>query len=310
MDDNAIPPDEGPPPPLLRLVEALLFLGGAPLSVPRACEAVRGLTAEQFAEAVAALNRDYRAQGRPYHIQPREGGGIRVSVSADGQSDVLDATHLLVATGRRPNTEGLGLDAAGIKHDRTGIKVSSGLVTSNRAVFAIGDVTGGLQFTHVANYHAGIVIRRALFRLPAKVDRGVIPWVTYTDPELAHVGLSEEEARKRYGSRLSVLRWPYAENDRAQAEHATEGFVKVVTTRDGRILGASILGKAAGELIHTWSLAVSSGLNIKAMAQYVAPYPTLGEINRRAATTFFASKIGRPWVRTALRLLGGISRGS
>ncbi len=305
-------------------IEHLIVIGGGPIGVEIAQAYLRLGSRVTVLEAMKMLGKDDPELTEPLierlrqeglvigqgvkidGITPREGGGVRVSVSAGGENDVLDASHLFIATGRRPNTEGLGLDEAGIKHDRTGIKVSSGLVTSNKSVYAIGDVTGGPQFTHVANYHAGIVIRRALFRLPAKVDSGVIPWVTYTDPELAHVGLSEEAARKQYGNRLSVLRWPYAENDRAQAEHTTEGFVKVITTRDGRILGASILGAEAGELIHTWSLAISAGLNIKAMAQYVAPYPTLAEINRRAATTFFASKIGNPWVKTALRLLGGI----
>jgi pyruvate/2-oxoglutarate dehydrogenase complex dihydrolipoamide dehydrogenase (E3) component len=305
-------------------IEHLVIIGGGPIGIELAQAHLRLGARVTVLEAMKVLGRDDAELTEPLierlrqeglvigqgvmvdAIAPREGGGIRISVSASGESDVLDASHLLVATGRQPCTDGLGLDEAGIKFDRTGIKVSSGLVTSNKKVFAIGDVTGGAQFTHVANYHAGIVIRRALFRLPAKVDPGVIPWVTFTDPELAHVGLREEDARKRYGNRLTVLRWPYAENDRAQAEHVTEGFLKVITTRDGRILGASILGAEAGELIQMWSLAISAGLNIKAMAQYVAPYPTLSEINRRAATTFFAAKIGSPWVKLALRLLGGI----
>ncbi|MEZ5925298.1 MAG: FAD-dependent oxidoreductase [Hyphomicrobiaceae bacterium] len=305
-------------------IEHLVVIGGGPIGIEIAQAHLRLGARVTVLEAMKVLGKDDIELTEPLierlkheglvigegmkvdGLAPREGGGIRVSVSAGGESDVLDASHLLIATGRRANTDGLGLDEAGIKHDQFGIKVSSGLVTTNRRVFAIGDVVGGPQFTHVANYHAGIVIRRALFRLPAKVDPGVVPWVTFTDPELAHVGMREEDARKRYGSRLSVLRWPYAENDRAQAEHMTEGFVKVIATRDGRVLGASILGAEAGELIQLWSLAISAGLNIKSMAQYVAPYPTLSEINRRVATTFFASKIGSPWLKLALRLLGGV----
>src|SRR5262249_32877477 len=146
-------------------------------------------------------------------------------------------------------------EAASIKHDKRGIPVSKGLVTSNSRVFAIGDVVGGPQFTHVANYHAGIVLRRALFRQPATVDGDIIPWVTFTEPQLAHVGLTEDAAKMR--GRVRVYRWPYHENDRAQTERATDGFVKVVTDAKGRILGASIVGEHAGELIQMWSLALS-----------------------------------------------------
>src|SRR2546423_6240671 len=142
---------------------------------------------------------------------------------------------LLVATGRSPNVAGLNLEAASIKYDKRGIQVNKGLVTSNSRVFAIGDVVGGPQFTHIANYHAGIVLRRALFRLPAKVDSDIVPWVTFTDPELAHVGLTEDAARKR-NARLRVFRWPYHENDRAQTERDAEGFIKVVADAKGKIL--------------------------------------------------------------------------
>ena len=193
------------------------------------------------------------------------------------------------------------LEEAGIKYERRGITVDRGLTTSNSKVFAIGDCTGGLQFTHVANYHAGIVIRRALFRLPAKVDNDIVPWVTYTEPELAHVGLSEEQAAKR--GKVKVLRWPLHENDRAQAERATEGFVKVVTDGRGRILGASIVGTHAGELIQMWSLAVSQKLSIKAMTAWISPYPTLGEVNKRAAYRYYASAPSSPMVRKAIKLL-------
>lgn len=229
-------------------------------------------------------------------------GDIRVMVGEGGAAESVQGTHILIATGRRPNLSDLGLDAAGIKHERSGITVSSGLVTSNKKVFAIGDVTGGLQFTHVANYHAGIVIRRALFRLPAKVDAGTIPWVTYTDPELAHVGLTEDQAREKHG-KVSVLRWPYHENDRAQAERVTHGHVKVVVGKSGSILGATIVGAHAGELIQMWSLAISQKMKIKAMTGFISPYPTLSEVNKRAAIKYYASGPGNPLVRKVIGLL-------
>lgn len=229
----------------------------------------------------------------------RIGGGTRlidVHITEGGESAVLQGTHLLVAAGRKPNVSGLNLEAAGIKYDARGIRVNGRLATSNGRVLAIGDVTGGPQFTHVANYHAGIVIRRALFRLPASVDEGIIPWVTFIDPELASVGLNEEAARRRSG-RIRIYRWPYYENDRAHTEHATEGLVKVVTDARGRIKGAGIVGAQAGELIQTWSLAVAQGLDIKDMTHWISPYPTLSEINKRAAFGYYAAAAAKPLVR-------------
>jgi pyruvate/2-oxoglutarate dehydrogenase complex dihydrolipoamide dehydrogenase (E3) component len=226
-------------------------------------------------------------------------GAVRATIKVDGRAETVDGTHLLLAVGRKPNTSDLGLDAAGIKHDKHGITVDSGLLTSNRRVFAIGDCTGGLQFTHVANYHAGIVIRRALFRLPAKVDNRRVPWVTFTEPELAHVGLGEEAARQA-GHKINVLRWPYHENDRAQAERATHGFVKVITDRKGVILGASIVGEHAGEVIQMWSLAISKGMKIRALTEWISPYPTLSEVNKRAAYRFYANAAASPLVRKVI----------
>lgn len=229
---------------------------------------------------------------------------IDIHVSEGGVATLVQGSHLLVATGRIPNVSGLNLEAAAIKYDRNGIRVNNALKTSNRRVFAIGDVTGCPPFTHVANYHAGIVIRRAIFRIRATVDNSTVPWVTFTDPELAQAGLTEAEARKRHG-KVHVYRWPYHENDRAQAERATEGFVKVVTDGKGRIRGASIVGSQAGELIQMWSLAISQGLNIKAMTQWISPYPTLTEINKRAAFGYYAEAAAKPLVR---RVIGWLAR--
>jgi len=236
----------------------------------------------------------------------RADGKIRVVIARGDGDETIDGTHLLVAAGRSPNTADLGLDAAGIKYDRRGIVVDKRLRTTNKRVYAIGDVTGGLPLTHVANYHAGLVVRHALFRLPVRVDHDSIPWVTFTEPELAQAGLTEAEARKR-NHKIRVLRWPYHENDRAQAERATQGHIKVITTRYGRILGATIVGMNAGELIATWTLAISRRLNIRALAGSVVAYPTLGEVGKRAAITYFTGSLTSPLVRRIivwLRRLG------
>lgn len=232
----------------------------------------------------------------------REGAGLVLEVEREDGRENLAGDALLLAVGRRPAVEGLDLEAAGIDHDHKGIKVDRRLRSSNRKVFAAGDVAGGFQFTHVAGYHAGVVLKNALFRLPAKVDDRAVPWVTYTDPELAHVGLTESAAQARHGE-IRVLRWPFAENDRARCERQEDGLVKVVTTPRGKVLGASIVGPHAGELIHAWVLAISAGLGVGAMAQMIAPYPTLGEVNKRAAGSYYTAKLFGGRTRRLVRLL-------
>ncbi len=263
-------------------------------------------------DAVAVVRQAFTDVG----ITVTEGISIeRVEKAADGiavilQGDALKGSghikgsHLLIAAGRRPNVENLGLDQAGIMFSPKGIDVDDRLRTSNRRVFAAGDVAGGPQFTHWAGYHAGIIIRNALFRLPAKVDMRALPWVTYTDPELAQVGLTERDARERFGDAVKVLHAPFADNDRARAERRVEGFVKAVVDKRGRILGATIVGPHAGELIQTWGLAISSGLKIGKLAGMIAPYPTLGEINKRAAGSYFTPTLFSARTRWLVRMLG------
>jgi pyruvate/2-oxoglutarate dehydrogenase complex dihydrolipoamide dehydrogenase (E3) component len=292
----------------------LIIVGGGPIGLEMA-QAHRRLGSEvTVIEAVTPLAKDEeelryivlnRLSGEGVRILDKTrlertepfAGGVRVTFTKDRQSYSLDGSHLLLAVGRRPNLEGLNLDAAGIRYDRNGITVNSGLKTTNSRVYAIGDIAGGPQFTHVAGYHASIVVKNALFRIPAKADHATIPWVTFTDPELAHVGLTEADARQKHGNRINVLRWPYSENDRAQAERQTEGFVKIITTKKGKILGASMVGANAGELIQLWSLAMQKKINVSAMASYVAPYPTMMEINKRAAITYFLPKLTSPLVK-------------
>ncbi len=232
----------------------------------------------------------------------RHGRGVRVTIEAEGETLKIDGSHLLVAAGRKPNVSDLNLEAANVKYSARGIEVNKKLKTSNRRIYAIGDVIGSLQFTHVANYHAGIVIRSALFRMPARVNNDIIPWVTYTDPELAHVGLDEVGARNRFGD-IKVLRWPYAENDRATTERKTNGLIKVITTAKGKIVGASIVGASAGELIQPWVLAITKGLKIGAMTSIIVPYPTLGEINKRVSYGYYTEKLSNPWLKRTIKLL-------
>ncbi len=194
------------------------------------------------------------------------------------------ATELLIATGRTPNIEKLNLDKAGIGYNNKGIQVDKRLRTNVKRIFAIGDVAGPYQFTHAASYQAGIVIRNMLFKIPAKVNYQSFPWVTYTTPEIAHTGLSIAEAEKKGAN---IIRFEYKDNDRARASLHTNGFIKVAIGKKGQILGATIVGDNAGELISPWTIAIQSKLKIKQMASFIAPYPTLSEINKRVAGGYF-----------------------
>lgn len=228
--------------------------------------------------------------------------GIVVIVGEDGREERIEGSDLLVSAGRVPNLEELDLEAAGIDYDKRGVTVDARLRTTNKKVFAIGDAAGGFQFTHVAGYHAGIVIRNALFRLPAKVDYSALPWVTYTDPELAHVGMTEDQAREKYGD-IRVLRHSFAENDRAQAERETDGMAKIVTTARGKIVGASIVGPHAGELLQSWILPIQKKMKIGAVAGLIIPYPTLGEVNKRAAGSYYTPKLFSEKTKKIVRFL-------
>jgi pyruvate/2-oxoglutarate dehydrogenase complex dihydrolipoamide dehydrogenase (E3) component len=177
-----------------------------------------------------------------------------------------------------------------VAYTRKGVTVGANLRSTNRRVYAVGDAAGGLQFTHVAGYHAGVVIRQIVLGLPAKASMAHIPWATYTDPELAQVGLSEAEARKVHGDALSVLRAEFAHNDRAQTEAKTKGLIKVMVVK-GRPVGASIVGVQAGELIALWALAIAARIKLSAIAGTVLPYPTLNEVSKRAVGAYFSPKL-------------------
>jgi len=299
-------------------IDKLILVGGGPIGMELAhafrrlgsevavLEAFKPL-AKEDPELAEVVLRQMEAEGvevisdaRVERFEPF-GDRVQVLFAQGGQSYTIDGSHLLLATGRRPNIDKLNLDNAGVRHDRSGIKVDKGLRTSNRRIYAIGDVTGGLQFTHVANYHASVIIKNALFRLPTKVNNDMLPRVTFTDPELAQVGLTEKEAREKYAN-VHVYRWPFSENDRAQAERATDGFLKVITTKRGRVLGASMVGDHAGELIQMWSLAMHKKMKISALASIVSPYPTLSEINKRAAITFYLPSLSSPMIRRVIGL--------
>jgi len=311
--------------------EHLLILGGGPIGLEMA-DAFAGLgsrvtvveaatiASRDDPELVAGLRMVLSARGVALlegaavtAVEPGSDGGTTagtVLVLADGRR--IAGSHLLVAIGRQPNLEGLALEAGDVRASRAGIVTDRGLRSvSNRRVFAVGDIAdpvgiGPRAFTHVGSYHAGIVTRRVLFRLPARLDYAALPRVTYTHPELAQVGLTEAEARTA-GLSVSVLRWPLAENDRAVAEGDTTGLVKLVVAR-GRVVGAGILAPSAGEMIGTWTLAIAERTRVSRLAGMIVPYPTRAEAAKRAAASLFAPKLFSPRTKRLvgwLQLLGG-----
>lgn len=218
--------------------------------------------------------------------------------------EVVEGSHVLLAAGRRLNIGDLDLEAAGIRCDENRIVVDRRLRTTNKNVYAIGDVIGGPRYVHAASHQASLVVRNVLFRQTLAVDLRVIPRVIFTDPELAQVGLLEGEARA-LTKEIRILRWPYRENDRALTAGVASGHIKVITDPKGQILGASIVGPQAGEGITTWALAVSQKLNIAALAGLVVPYPTYGEVGKRAAITYFMRDLTNTPVR---RIMGWLRR--
>lgn len=303
-------------------VPRLLVLGGGPIGVELA-QAFTRLGSQVYlvnplpvilnkedpdlAEVVAARMRrdgtDLRLGATPVRI---EGGAghIRLLVKmADGVEQWLEGSHLLVATGRRANVEHLGLEAAGVQVEKGRIVTDKRLRTANRNIFACGDVTGPYQFTHMAEHHAGVALRNALFHIPAKIEERVIPWCTFTEPELARVGLSETEARA-HGIAYQAYTFPFEEIDRAVTDDATAGLARIITAPNGRLLGAAIVGPNAGELIHEYVLALAKNMKVGDLASVIHIYPTLAQINRRVANEQLKSKLTPNAKRWMKRLFG------
>ena len=307
-------------------VPSLIVVGAGPIGCEMA-QAFRRLDSEvtvidvasrilprEDADAAAVVFAALAAEGIRNHlgagILSCEGrkGDIRVMIrTADGKPTQLVGTHLLLAAGRMPNIEGLGLDAAGVELQNGRLVLGDGgLRTTNPDVYVIGDAAGGLQFTHLAEHHAGILLRHAIFRMRWAKPSPVVPWCTYTDPELARVGLSEADA-KHQGVAHRVYRFAFDDIDRARAEGETEGFAKIVTDPRGKVLGATIVGPHAGELIAEYVLALAKGMNAKELTGVIHAYPTLAQINRRVADQRLKEGLtpaSRLWIQRIFGLRG------
>ena len=293
----------------------LIVIGGGPigvemaqahtrLGIPTTVIEGRSILGKDDPELVAVVRQTLEQEG----VELVEGGMVErvsqsggdITVTVSGRD--ISGSHLLVAAGRRPTVNGLNLEAAGVDHDKRGVKVDDRLRTTNKRIYAMGDVAGGMQFTHVAGYHASLLVRSILFKAPSKNNEAIAPWVTYSDPELAHIGLTEAQAKEQ-NKGVRISRWEFEENDRAQAERDTKGFVKVVTEANGKILGASIVGKGAGELIGPYALAIAGGQKIRSFTDMISPYPTRGEALKRAAGAWYTPTLFSNRTRMLVSLL-------
>jgi len=298
----------------------LIVLGGGPIGVELG-QAFRRLGSEVvIVEAAEILGREDPAAAQVVLDQLRSDGvelrsgarAIRVETGGDGPvlivegadgEDRVEGSHLLIAVGRQPSTGGLDLETAGVAFDKQGVRTDKSLRSSNRRVYAVGDVAGRGQFTHLAGAHASLFVRRAIFAMPVDADALAVPRVTYCDPELAAIGLSEAEARKTHGDDVRVETFPFDENDRALAEGDVRGFGKLVTTKKGKVLGVTLVGRHAGDHIHVWALALSSKLKLSALTGMIAPYPTRGEIGKRLAGKWYTPALFSDRTRMVVSLL-------
>jgi pyruvate/2-oxoglutarate dehydrogenase complex dihydrolipoamide dehydrogenase (E3) component len=306
--------------------EHLVILGGGPIGMELG-QAFRRLGSKvTILEAGKALGRADPevaavavAQLRAEGIEIREdtkavltrgftSGRVEVDVIGPNGKETVEGSHLLLALGRTPNLEGLNLIAGGVKTDAGGVQTTPGLRSvSNKRVWAVGDIAGRGQFTHLAGFHAGIFVKRALFRVPARADQTPIPAVTYCEPEVAQIGLTEAEARKQHGDgAITVTRWSYHENDRAQAERSVEGFGKLVIGKGGRILGLSLVGDGAGEALQIAGLAMANAMKVGALTNLISPYPTRGEIVKRLAGAYYTPSLFSARTRNLVKFLFGL----
>lgn len=304
---------------LSELPEHLVVIGGGPLGLEMA-QAFTDLGSKvTVLDQGRILARDDIELGRQLKHDLESQGirileNVRIKSMAHGQSidirvsgvedELIKASHCLVATGRTPNLKQLHLDAAGVDFTPKGISVDHRLRTTAKNIWAIGDVTGEPQFTHVSGYHASVLVKNLAFKIPAKVDYKALPWVTYTSPELAQIGMTEEQAKAEYGEKnIRVVREDMSNNDRAITDDLCHGKIKAVGLKNGKILGVSILAENAGEMLPLWSLALSKGMKFKDIASLILPYPTRSEICKRVSSAWYTEALFSDKIRKLVNFL-------
>jgi pyruvate/2-oxoglutarate dehydrogenase complex dihydrolipoamide dehydrogenase (E3) component len=303
-----------------RLPESMIVLGGGPIGVEMGqafsrlgsrvsiVDLADQVLPREDADMASVVQRRLVEEGIALYLgcaieSTRESGDCREVTlkTPDGTKKTLSAETLLVALGRRPNTEGLGLEQIGVALSPRGIGVDNRLRTSQKHIYAAGDVNGGYQFTHAAGYEGGIVIGNAIFRIPRKTNYTLLPWCTYSDPELASIGMNEKAAAAANIS-YSVWTEKFEDNDRSLAEGEPDGKIKMILDEKQAPIGVQIVGPRAGEIINEWVAALNGKVKLSSLASAVHPYPTIGEINKRVAGTYFSPKIFSDRVKKGLKL--------
>ncbi|NIW35155.1 MAG: FAD-dependent oxidoreductase [Gemmatimonadetes bacterium] len=304
-----------------RRPDRLLILGAGPIGLEFAqimrrlgtevtvIELMETILPREDAEVTTALREALESEGINFLLghkavaATREGDACALVLQrSDGSQTRVCGDEILVATGMRPHTEGLGLENVGVEIDRRGaVKVDSKLRTTVRGIWAAGDVTGILYFTHVADYQARTLVRNMFFPFPASADYRRVPWAVYTDPTLARVGLTEEEARIHHGDGIGVYRYSFADLDRAITDRDARGLVKIITCKRGKIRGAHILSAHADALIHEIVLAMQAGVKIGGLSRMVHAYPTWPEAIRRTADSYYREKFAASRFRRLVR---------
>jgi pyruvate/2-oxoglutarate dehydrogenase complex dihydrolipoamide dehydrogenase (E3) component len=262
------------------------MLSSSPLPLPKEDSEVGEVLKDVLVSESVAFHGGFRAR----EARVENGEKVIAAVNDRGEKIEVRAEEVLIAAGRAPTAGSLALEHAGVELEKTGLKVDEHLRTTAPNVYAAGDITGKYLFTHVAEYQGRTALRNALFPVKTKADHRVVPWTTFTDPEVARVGLTEQQAREEHGS-VNVYRQEFAGVDRALADGETTGFVKVVTGRRGKILGGHIIGPDAGNLIHEIALAMQKNIPIQSLSTMIHVYPTLSQANQRAADNYYRERL-------------------
>ena len=305
-----------------QLPEHLVIIGGGPIGVEMSQAFVNlgaQVTVVDMAdrimqnddpELVEILAGELAKQGVSFEMNAtikkveKHDEGVQVVIEQDGKEKTVSGSHLLVATGRKANYEALNLPAAGVKTNKKGIQVDNSCSTNVSHIYAIGDVTGRYQFTHMSEHMSKVAVTRALLKLPMSIDRKHVPWATYTTPELAHVGATQKQLDAN-DTKYEVYRFPYSKIDRAITECETVGMIKIFASKlTGKIYGAGVVGAHAGEMISEYAVAMKNGVTLRNLADTIHPYPSWGLGARRAADQWYIKNQSATSVKWMKRIFG------